>query len=50
MKTEFQQYASALLQEHIDAQNAYEAACDEFDLDYDSQEVESWFEELEAAE
>jgi hypothetical protein len=50
MKTLFQTYASALLQKDIDPQNAYEAACDEFDLDYDSPEVESWFEQLEAAE
>jgi hypothetical protein len=50
MKTQFQQYASSLLQEQIDPQNAYEAACDEFDLDYDNQEVESWFNELECQE
>ena len=50
MKTQFLTYASSLLQEQIDPQNAYEAACDEFNLDYDNQEVESWFNELEAAE
>ena len=50
MKTQFQTYASSLLQEQIDPHNAYEAACDEFNLDYDNQEVESWFNELEAAE
>ena len=47
MKTQFQTYASCLLSADIDPQNAYEAACDEFDLDYDSVEVESWFNEIE---
>ena len=49
MKQEFQTYARCLLQQDIDPQNAYEASCDEFDLDYDSQEVESWFDEVEEA-
>jgi len=49
MKSKFQQYASSLLQANIDAQNAFEAACDEFNLDYDSEEIEAWFEEIQAA-
>lgn len=47
MKQEFQAYASCLLQQGIDSQNAYEAAVDEFELDYNNLEVETWFNEID---
>jgi hypothetical protein len=50
---DFKSYASSLLEEGIDPQNAFEAAVEEFEIDWDDQEMvtyaEEWFLEVEQA-
>jgi hypothetical protein len=51
IKRKFKQYALCLLQDGVDPQNAFEATCDELNLDWaDVDKVaraEQWFEEVE---
>jgi hypothetical protein len=48
---DFQSYSNSLLEEGIDPQNAFEAAVEEFEIDWDDQEMvtyaEEWFLEVE---
>jgi hypothetical protein len=50
---DFKSYVNSLLKEGIDPQNAFEAAVDEFEIDWDDQEMvtyaEEWFLEVEQA-
>lgn len=53
LRSDFKLYASSLLEEDIDPQNAFEATVDEFEIDWDDQEMityaEEWFLEVEQA-
>lgn len=50
---DFQSYSNSLLEEGIDPQNAFEAAVDEFEIDWNDEEMityaEEWFSEVEQA-
>ena len=51
--SDFKTYANSLLEKGIDSQNAFEAVVDEFEIDWDDQEMityaEEWFLEVEQA-